>query len=124
MGEMTSLGERIQRQDEAALQQLGLDRVRVADKLESFLDSAKEGLESPVRLGGMTIRAQWDRGLIPCPMGEPGLFPKITAELVLSPGKILHYSSLSIHLIRSLGFFGEPGRLFRIEPKDVALLFD
>jgi hypothetical protein len=112
------------RSDETELARLGIDPIRVADKLESLLDVAKDGLESPVRLGGMTIRAQWDRGLISCPIGEPGLFPKIAAELTFSSGVILRYSALSIHLIRAHGFFGEPGKLFRIEPADLILLLD
>jgi hypothetical protein len=106
------------------LKRLGIDPMRLADKLESLLESAKEGLESPIHLGGMTIRAQWDRGLIPCPMGETGLFPKISAELILTTGGVLRFSSLSIHMIRVHEFFGVPGRMFRLEPKDVAVLLD
>jgi hypothetical protein len=117
-----SLIDCIIRSDEAELKRLGVDCECVADKLEAFLDSAKEGLESPVKLGPFTIRAQWDRGLIPCPLGEPGLFPKITAELLLPSGQVIRYSALSIHLIRAHGFFGEPDHPFRLEPKDMIVL--
>jgi hypothetical protein len=124
MNDSLSSFDKIIRQDTVELERLGIDTERIAVKLESLLELAKEGLECPVHLGKYTIRAQWDRGLIPCPMGEPGLFPKIAVELTLQSGKVLQYSLLSVHLIRSHGFFGEPGRLFRIEPKEVSLLLD
>jgi hypothetical protein len=116
--------DKIVEDDGRVLLEFGLDLETVADRLQSFIDEAQKQLEGLVHSGGFRFRIQWDRGMIPCPFGEPGLHPKIVARVLSeSSGCEIRFSRLSIHLIRKHGFFGGKGSIFRLEPEDLARHF-
>jgi len=111
----------IVRLDGEELARLGETAPGVADFLQGLLDEGKKGLEGPVVRDGLTLRIRWERGMIPCPFGEPGLHPKITATAEDTRfGRALRFSQLAIHLVRGHGFFGGRGSAYRLEPRDVA----
>jgi hypothetical protein len=111
------------RRDAEELARLGETAAAAADFLQGLLDEGKKGLEGPVVLNGRTIQIRWERGMIPCPFGEPGLHPKITVTAEeSSSGRTLRFSQLAVHLIRGHGFFGGTGSAFRVEPEEIIKL--
>ena len=104
--------------DHKVLVKLGLDCKLIGDRLQFFIDEGKKGLESPVDLGDFRSRVLWQRGMIPCPFGEPGLHYKIIAEVMhLKNDEKIRFSQLSVHLIREHGFFEGKGSIFRLKPE-------
>jgi hypothetical protein len=102
------------------LSSLGLDKEVVAERLQWFIEEGKKGLEGEVDLGEFSVEIRWDRGMGPCPFGEPGLYPKITAKIVnKDQKKEMRVSQLGVHMIREHGFFGGKGSVFRLEPAEV-----
>jgi hypothetical protein len=119
-GDARSIPEII-RSDAEELARLGETAVTTADFLQELLDEGKKGLEGPVVVDGRTLQIRWERGMIPCPFGEPGVHPKITATAAESGSdRILRFSQLSIHLIREHGFFGGKESAFRLEPQEIS----
>jgi hypothetical protein len=109
--------------DTQTLESLGLTCEQSADHLKYILGIAKQALDTRVDVGELTVQSQWDRGMIPCPFGEPGLHPKIVVKVIhKKTGHEIRYSQLSIHLIRRHCFFGGIGSTFRIEPQDCLMI--
>lgn len=103
-------------EDERRLSERGLSLDSVADALQSLINAGKSGLGDPVIVNGLEVTVQWDRGMGPCPFGEPGLYPKITVTVNrLKDGASMQFSQLSVHLIRKHGFFGGQGSVYRVE---------
>ncbi|MBN1782834.1 hypothetical protein JW948_16980 [bacterium] len=113
------------RADAAVLASLHIGAERIAARMQYFLDCGKEGLEQTVTFGGHTVQIRWDRGKIPCPFGHAGVYPLIHVTLEnRSLNRTLKYASLSIHLIRSHGFFGGRGSVYRIDPENAVQVLD
>jgi hypothetical protein len=109
------------RLDAEELARFGETAAAAADFLQGLLDEGKKGLEGPVVADGRAVQVRWERGMIPCPFGEPGLHPKITATVSESgSGRTLRFSQLAVHLVRRHGFFGGKGSAFRMEPEEIA----
>lgn len=100
------------------LERLGISKEEIADRLQSFIDAGKEGLESHVDLGDYIVKIDWDRGMLPCPFGECGLHHKIIAHVqIKATGKSICFSQLNVHMIRKHGFFEGKGSAYRLDPK-------
>ena len=118
LGEDTRHIHDIVAEDARTLAALGLEPSSVADALQRFIDIGKGGLEGIVEWSGWEIRVQWDRGMGPCPFGEPGLYPKILTEVRrIDSEEILRFTQLGVHLIRRHGFFGGKGSVYRLDPQ-------
>ena len=110
----------IVQEDLHTLSRLGIQPDEIAQRLKHFIDEGKKGLEGKIDLGAFTVQIRWDRGMIPCPFGEPGLHPKIHARLFhKEKQREIHYTQLGVHLIRKHGFFGGKGSVFRLEPAEL-----
>lgn len=108
----------IVRQDRITFDQLGINAHQIAERLQALINEGKKRLEDVVETDEYIIRVQWDRGMIPCPFGEPGLHPKIfTWVHSKKSGKDIQYSQLSVHLLRKHDFLGGKGSCFRMEPE-------
>jgi hypothetical protein len=115
--------EEIIRSDREMLQRCGTDNEKIAEVLNRIMDGGKERLESKVEIEGTMVFVRWDRGMLACPFGEPGLHPKMSAEMTIPPaGKTVRFSRLSVHLIKKHGFFGGKGSPFRLEPDELVRL--
>lgn len=106
--------------DLLTLSRLGTEAEMIADRLQYFINEGKKGLETKVDLGDFTVQISWDRGLLPCPFGEPKLLHKIIATLVNKKlNKEIKYSQLNVHMIKEHGFFEGKGSTFRLEPMEL-----
>jgi hypothetical protein len=66
------------------------------------------------------IRVESMRGRLPCPFGDPGIFPKtnITVRNTAKKREIT-FTDLHIHMVQAHGFYEGRGSLFRLEPLDL-----
>ncbi|MBN2442666.1 MAG: hypothetical protein JXJ04_15025 [Spirochaetales bacterium] len=103
--------------DEEKAASLGLDWEEAADKLFLFLEKGKEGLGETITLENVwQVTVHEVRGFLPCPFGD-GLHRKHIVE-VKNPSEqiLIHYSELSLHLLRTHHFLQGKGSGFRLEP--------
>lgn len=108
------------KEDLLTLSRMGIEVEAIADRLQYFIDEGKKGLETKVDLGDFTVQISWDRGMLPCPFGEPKLHHKINATLYCKNlNKEITYSQLNVHMIREHGFFEGKGSMFRLEPEEL-----
>ncbi len=108
------------KEDLLTLSRMGVEVEIIADRLQHFIEEGKKGLETKVDLGDFTVQIAWDRGLLPCPFGEPRLHHKIIATLYNKKlDKEIKYSQLNVHMIREHGFFEGKASRFRLEPEDL-----
>ena len=108
--------------DIRTLGKLGKTKEEIADRLQYFIDTGKEGLESHVDLGDYMVKIDWDRGMLPCPFNERGLHHKIIARVLMkTTGKSICYSQLNVHMIREHGFFEGHGSAYRLDPEKLIL---
>ncbi|MEW6358965.1 MAG: hypothetical protein AB1696_21715 [Planctomycetota bacterium] len=104
--------------DEAEVNRLGLDHEQIADRLQHLLDRGKPGLGTEVKVDGrFLVSVETVRGLLPCPWPGDGLFPKTNVHVRrIDTGEEIVFSAMSIHLIRTHGFYEGKGSYFRLEP--------
>jgi len=105
--------------DRNALGRLGLTAEQVADRLTYFTDSARGGLGTTVLIDNVyQVRVESVRGVLPCPWGHAGLYPKTNVFLRnLANGVELTWTALQLHTIRDHGFFEGRGSPFRLDPR-------
>jgi hypothetical protein len=66
------------------------------------------------------VRVDSVRGKLPCPFGDPGIFPKTNITVRnLEKNEDITYTDLHIHLIGSHGFYEGKGSVFRLDPKSL-----
>lgn len=108
-------------QDAAKLAELGVNISDMVDKLRFLINQGKRGLETPVDVGSYEVQTYWYRGMLPCPFGHKGLYPKLkTIVTDKETGKKITYTMMSVHLIEKHGFFGGSGSLYRLDPGHLA----
>lgn len=106
-------------EDDKKVTALGLTHQKIADRLQYFYEKAKHATGSWITVDEhFAVYVDDVRGYIPCPFGDPGLYPK--NYVIVENKKInerLIFSCLSIHLIREHGFYQGRGSPFRIDPE-------
>ncbi len=105
-------------EDENAVHNLGVTHEQISDRLGYFAEAGKEGLGTTVTVDGdYEVRVDDVRGVLPCPWGHKGLYPKTNIFFKnLKTGEEMIWTALQIHLIRDHGFYEGKGSHFRIEP--------
>ena len=99
---------------------LGLSHEEIARRLEEITKIAKKEFGDTVTIEDRyEAKADEARGVIPCPWQHPnGLFRKSHIEIKdLKSGERLIWTDLSIHLIRTHGFYQGKGSPYRLEPR-------
>jgi hypothetical protein len=107
--------------DDAAVKSLGLEHEALARRMVELRDAGMAGLGEFVDVAPhFEVRVDSVRGRLPCPFGDPGIFPKtnITVRNTRT-GRELTYTDLHIHLVWVHGFYEGRGCPFRLEPKDL-----
>ncbi len=109
-------------EDEAAVLRLGLTHGDIAGRMISLRDAGTAGLGEAIDVPPhFEVRVDSVRGKLPCPFGDPGIFPKTNTTVRNTRlGRQITYTDLHIHMIGSHGFYEGRGSQFRLEPRDLA----
>ena len=105
--------------DQWVVQSHGVTHAQIADRLAALTEKGRDLAEREVLVEGRyRVCVRDDRGLIPSPWGD-GMFEKGEARLVDDrTDRSFRWSGLSLHLIRTHGFYSGRGSVYRIDPAD------
>jgi hypothetical protein len=112
--------------DRSTVERLGCTHEQLADRLRRVCEAAMAGLGTPVLVedGRLTAEYREAMGYIPCPWADAARRPKGEVEITdPRTGRSLVCTPLSVHLIEAHGFYQGRGSRYRLEPADVAALF-
>jgi len=106
-------------EDDETVKRMGLTHQQVAQRMLEFRDAGMRGLGEFISIEPhFEVRVDSVRGKLPCPFGDPGIFPKTNITVRnLEKNEEITYTDLHIHLIGSHGFYEGKGFVFRLEPK-------
>jgi hypothetical protein len=107
--------------DDAELKRLGVTHQGLARRMMELRDAGMRGLGEYVDVEvDFEVRVDTVRGKLPCPFGDPGVFPKTNVSVRnKAQNREILYTDLQIHLIFAHGFYEGRGGPFRLEPGDV-----
>ena len=108
--------------DDASVKALGLEHEALARRMVELRDAGMAGLGEFVDVAPhFEVRVDSVRGRLPCPFGDPGIFPKTNITVRnRRTGREITYTDLHIHLVRVHGFYEGRGSPYRLEPKNLA----
>jgi hypothetical protein len=109
-------------QDDGLVRRLGFSHQALAQRMIELRDAGLPGLGDYIDVAPhFEVRVDSVRGKLPCPFGDPGIFPKTnTTVRNMKTGREITYTDLHIHLIGSHGFYEGEGSPFRLEPAALA----
>jgi hypothetical protein len=107
--------------DDAEVKRMNLDHRVVAERMVELRDAGMRGLGDFITVEPhYEVRVDSVRGKLPCPFGDPGVFPKTnTIVRNLELNREIVYTDLNIHMILVHGFYEGKGSPFRLDPKDL-----
>ena len=107
--------------DDALVKRLGYSHKSIALKMVEFRDQGKRGLGDFITVEPhFEIKVDSVRGKLPCPFGDPGVFPKVnTTVRNLDLNKEVTFTDLHIHCVLVHGFYEGKGSPFRLEPESL-----
>ncbi len=113
-------------EDEAEVQRLGVTHRVIAERMINLRDAGMRGLGEFISVSPhFEIRVDTVRGKLPCPFGDPGIFPKTnTTVRNMAIGKEITYTDLNIHMIMAHGFYEGKGSAFRLEPSELVEILE
>jgi hypothetical protein len=108
--------------DDGEARRLGCTHQDIARRMVELREAGLSGLGEFVDVEPhFEVRVDSVRGKLPCPFGDPGIFPKTNTTVRNKRlGRELTYTDLHIHLIGSHGFYEGKGSAFRLEPGELA----
>jgi len=108
------------------VQRLNLTNADIANRMIEFRDAGMRGLGDFINVEPhYEVKVDTVRGKLPCPFGDPGIFPKTnTTVRNLNTGREITYTDLNIHMIMAHGFYEGKGSGFRLEPVDIARVLE
>ena len=107
--------------DEAKMNQLGVDFDEAAALMHHLLEEGRKGLGEPVTIDGRWIVQVYEaRGFLASPF-EDGIYRKVNIQVAISEGgkavePTLLYSELSLHLFEKYHFLQGHGSSYRLDP--------
>ena len=113
--------------DDAEVRRLGVSHQAVAHRMIELRDAGARGLGEYIDAEGghFEVRVDSVRGKLPCPFGDPGVFPKTNISVRNKKlDREIIYTDLHIHLIYAHGFYEGKGSPFRLEPKDAVQILE
>jgi len=113
-------------EDEGTVKRLDLDHQDITGRMIELRDAGLHGLGEFIRAEPhFEIRVDSVRGKLPCPFGDPGIFPKTnTTVRNLRLDRELTYTDLNIHMIRAHGFYEGKGSPFRLNPRHLVEILE
>jgi hypothetical protein len=108
--------------DEGGVGRLRLTHQDIARRMIGLREAGTAGLGEFIDVPPhFEVRVDSVRGKLPCPFGDPGIFPKTnTTVRNTASSREITYTDLHIHMIGSHGFYEGRGSQFRLEPQDLA----
>jgi hypothetical protein len=113
-------------EDDAAVKRMNLEHKTIAERMIELRDAGMRGLGDYISVDPhFEVRVDSARGKLPCPFGDPGVFPKTnTTVRNLNLGREVTYTDINIHLILVHGFYEGRGAAFRLEPSDLVEILE
>jgi hypothetical protein len=107
--------------DDASVKALGLEHEAFARRMVELRDAGMAGLGEFVDVAPhFEVRVDSVRGRLPCPFGDPGIFPKTNITVRnRHTGREISYRPAYPPRVGD-GFYEGRGCPFRLEPKDLA----
>jgi hypothetical protein len=105
-------------EDDEAVKRGNLTHQQIAQRMIELRDAGMQGLGEFIDVAPhFEVRVDSVRGKLPCPFGDPGIFPKtnITVRNLRLDREVV-YTDLHIHMVGSHGFYEGRGSKFRLEP--------
>jgi len=112
--------------DNGTVNSLKLTHQQIALRMLEFRDKGLAGLGEFISVAPhFEVRVDSVRGKMPCPFGDPGIFPKtnITVKNLKSDQEIT-FTDLNIHMVLVHGFYEGSGSHFRLEPVQLAAILE
>ena len=113
-------------EDDEAVKRMDLTHRQIADRMIELRDAGMRGLGEFINVEPhYEIRVISVRGKLPCPFGDPGIFPK--TNTVVRNTKLdreVTFTDMHIHMVGSHGFYEGKGSPFRLEPRELAEVLD
>jgi hypothetical protein len=108
-------------EDDAAVKRISVTHQAIANHMIELREAGMRGLGDYISVEPhFEVRVDSVRGRLPCPFGDPGVFPKTNIFVRnLEKKREVTYTDMHIHLIWSHGFYEGKGSPFRLEPKDL-----
>ncbi|MBU2488635.1 MAG: hypothetical protein KKA60_04520 [Proteobacteria bacterium] len=110
--------------DLARVKALGLTHEDLAGRLARItVEATSTGMGNAVVVdGAWEVSVTAARGVLPCPFGHPGVFPKTEVRARnLKTGKEIIWTDLSVHMIHAHGFYQGQGSPYRLDPGELAV---
>jgi len=113
-------------QDDGTVRRLGYRHQDIAMRMVELRDAGMAGLGEFIDVETrFEVRVDSVRGKLPCPFGDPGIFPKTnTTVRNKTLGRELTFTDLHIHLIGSHGFYEGQGSAFRLDPEELIAILE
>lgn len=104
--------------DEETINHLGVTHAEIADKMQAITDIGKKMTEALLPINEhYAVQVDEYMGAIPCPFGDHyNAGKRNTLVKNLMSGAAVHWTDLSIHMIREHGFYEGLGSYFRLDP--------
>lgn len=112
--------------DDGTVRRLGYRHQDIAMRMVELRDAGMAGLGEFIDVEThFEVRVDSVRGKLPCPFGDPGIFPKTnTTVRNKTLGRELTFTDLHIHLIGSHGFYEGLGSAFRLDPEALIAILE
>jgi hypothetical protein len=113
-------------EDEAEVKRRSLEHREIAHRMIELRDAGMRGLGEFISVEPhFEVRVDSVRGKLPCPFGDPGVFPKTNVTVRnLRLAREIDYTDLHIHLVLAHGFYEGRGSPFRLEPVDLVEILE
>jgi hypothetical protein len=107
--------------DDASVKRMSVSHQGISSRMIELRDAGMRGLGDYISVEPhFEVRVDSVRGRLPCPFGDPGVFPKTNVFVRnLEKKREITYTDMHIHMIGSHGFYEGKGAPFRLEPKDL-----
>ena len=113
-------------QDDGEVRRLGYSHQEIARRMVELRDAGVSGLGEYIDVEPhFEVRVDSVRGKLPCPFGDPGIFPKTNTTVRNKRlGRELTFTDLHIHMVGSHGFYEGKGSPFRLEAAELAEILE
>jgi hypothetical protein len=113
-------------EDDQMVRSMGLTHYEIAHRMMALREAGMRGLGEFITVSPhFEVRVDSVRGKLPCPFGDPGIFPKTnTIVRNVELDEEIVYTDLHIHMIGSHGFYEGKGSKFRLDPEELVEILE